>query len=361
MDDKQHSGCILQATQGARGFVVAVVLASGSSLATIADVAAQAEQPLSLSEDLTRSLPASIARQRLQKSHHPSHGRRFDKILNGRDAKKGEFPWQVALIHADTPQSSPFEGFYCAGTLVGWKWVLTAAHCTYENNPKNKTLPPVEMTSAAIQVYVASRDFSGGERIAVQRIVRNSYDVKTQDNDIALLELSSEPKNKKGLQRVKLLAANDDEPTTPGRYATAIGWGATADKNSSNILQVVDVQAKPTESCNRFYVDHLRTLAKMLYKRQNASDDEVEDIVNKRFPLTKSMVTPHMMCAGSDIRAADTCFGDSGGPLLVKRGEGYAQAGIVSWGPIEGCGIANLYGVYTRTSHYIDWINEQTK
>jgi secreted trypsin-like serine protease len=121
------------------------------------------------------------------------------------------------------------------------------------------------------------------------------------------------------------------------------------------------VQAKSSDICNKFYVARLRARAKVLYKQQNKSDSEVEDIVNERFPLTMTMITPHMMCAGTDIRAADTCFGDSGGPLLVKRGGGYAQAGIVSWGPSEGCGLANLYGVYTRTSDYIDWIEDQTK
>jgi secreted trypsin-like serine protease len=121
------------------------------------------------------------------------------------------------------------------------------------------------------------------------------------------------------------------------------------------------VQAKSSDICNGFYVDHLRARAKILYKQLNKSDAEVEDIVNEPFPLTMALITPHMICAGSDIRAADTRFGDSCGPLLVKRGGGFAQAGVVSWGPSEGCGLANLYGVYTRTSDYIDWIEDQTK
>lgn len=362
MGDGQYDWRFIKTSRVVGGYVTVALLASATCLLSmIVSASAQVGLRSSLIEDLIPSLPASVARQRSQQSDKLGPNRKFDKILNGRDAKKGEFPWQVALIHADTPKSSPFDGFYCGGTLIAWKWVLTAAHCTYENNPSNRTLPPVEMSPLAIHVYLASHDFSGGERIAVQLIVRKSYDEKTRDNDIALLELASEPKSKKSLARIPLLAANDVEPTAPGKYATAIGWGATAKKESSKTLQVVEVQAKSSESCNKFYVDRLRARAKVLYKALNKSDAEVEGVVNERFPLTMTLITSHMMCAGTDIRAADTCFGDSGGPLLVKRGGGYAQAGIVSWGPSEGCGLANLYGVYTLTPLYIDWIEDQTK
>jgi secreted trypsin-like serine protease len=38
-----------------------------------------------------------------------------------------------------------------------------------------------------------------------------------------------------------------------------------------------------------------------------------------------------------------------------------AQAGIVSWGPVEGCGLTNLFGVYVRLPRYLDWIETTTK
>lgn len=56
----------------------------------------------------------------------------------------------------------------------------------------------------------------------------------------------------------------------------------------------------------------------------------------------------------------DSCQGDSGGPAvsllsLPEYGELRATAlGITSWG--YGCGRPNKPGVYTKLSHYVDWI-----
>ena len=58
---------------------------------------------------------------------------------------------------------------------------------------------------------------------------------------------------------------------------------------------------------------------------------------------------------------ADTCEGDSGGPLLCKVGPKTGTArpwklfGVTSFG--DSCGKHDKYGVYTKVSMYIEWIN----
>jgi len=69
------------------------------------------------------------------------------------------------------------------------------------------------------------------------------------------------------------------------------------------------------------------------------------------------------VCARSpEDSKRDACQGDSGGLLTCRitadQKSPYAQVGITSLG--RGCGEGSP-GVYTRVSHYIDWIAQFTK
>ena len=57
------------------------------------------------------------------------------------------------------------------------------------------------------------------------------------------------------------------------------------------------------------------------------------------------------ICAG-DPPAEDACYGDSGGPLLVREGDAWAQVGVVSRG--EGC--AAFPGLYADATALREWI-----
>jgi secreted trypsin-like serine protease len=69
------------------------------------------------------------------------------------------------------------------------------------------------------------------------------------------------------------------------------------------------------------------------------------------------------LCAGG-VEGKDSCIGDSGGALMstgISPRDGRARyfvAGVVSFGP-ESCGTKDWPGVYTRVSHYADWILDQ--
>lgn len=234
------------------------------------------------------------------------------RIMGGEAAPANAYPFIASI---SVRNSNPRDGHFCGGSFIAADWVLTAAHCVKPEQAQN------------IQVYGGSNQLSGGGRIyGVSRIiVHESYDTITQENDVALLQLSQRAR----VATVNPLpAAEAEQFAGPGRNATAVGWGYTAEGGDvQNVLRQVGLQIVSNEACN----------APGAYA---------------------GGITPGMLCAGFRAGGKDSCQGDSGGPLIVGNGDGtFYQAGVVSWG--EGCGQPNKYGVYTRVSAYRSWIADR--
>lgn len=75
-------------------------------------------------------------------------------------------------------------------------------------------------------------------------------------------------------------------------------------------------------------------------------------VINNNLKSTKNLI----ICFSS--------FGDSGCPLMHFNVNGkpafWYVAGIVSYG-IEKCGLDGVPGVYTKVSHYVDWIKANVR
>ena len=79
----------------------------------------------------------------------------------------------------------------------------------------------------------------------------------------------------------------------------------------------------------------------------------------KSHPKFRQGVRDGQLCVGSIVEGRDTCQGDSGGPLQVvtnPRSCSFAVVGITSIGGV--CGGPNAKAIYTKVSHYIDWIED---
>lgn len=279
------------------------------------------------------------------------------KPVGGKPAAPGQFKWQVALIQSRTSVKQPFAGFFCGGSLIDWRWVLTAAHCTF-----NRATP---LKPGDIHVYLGSHDFSGGERIVVKNIIRHeAYNNKTYDNDLALFELAHEPKNK---NRLELLALATDTNIEAGQIGVVVGWGATqpgidVERSSIRKLQYVDrIEVRSTAACNQNYIQYERAYLSRFLKARGASNERIRDTVSKSYPENIQLITDNMFCAGTHDGSQDSCFGDSGGPLVMTTREGPVQAGVVSFGPSGGCALTNVYGVYAKVARYLEWIRSKTK
>jgi len=88
------------------------------------------------------------------------------------------------------------------------------------------------------------------------------------------------------------------------------------------------------------------------------SNDVCYKLNHKTIPIP---ITEAMVCAGSGgTKDTGGCHGDSGGPFVCQNSESglWEVHGSVSHGSPR-CKSNEAYTVFSRTYHFLDWINEQ--
>ncbi|KAJ9578622.1 hypothetical protein L9F63_005112 [Diploptera punctata] len=246
--------------------------------------------------------------------------RRQARIIGGESANPGEFPWLVSITNRG--------GHFCGGTIINKRWVMTAAHCMCSG--------PVELPVEHIRVNVGKHNLNKREtpiaqEIRVRRLILHpDYQCDRYMHDLALLELDDNVDWSKSVWPACLPQAED--PSFVGKEATAAGWGwiqPDVTGKRADILQKVTLLVVDNDTCRNWY--------KSEGKKTKIADSQI--------------------CAGYEQGGRDTCWADSGGPLMVGDENRITVVGVVSTG--IGCARPKLPGLYTRLTNYSSWIRNQ--
>ncbi|XP_022655697.1 coagulation factor IX-like isoform X2 [Varroa jacobsoni] len=185
--------------------------------------------------------------------------------------------------------------------------------------------------SQDVTIEVGRTNITGPEKPSdplIRRVVRierhEHYDQPSYNNDIAVLTLDAPLLFGRTSRPACLPPYGSD--VQDGTSGEVVGWGRIAFKGKkSDTLQNVTLPVVNRTECQR--------------------------------PL-RHRISTNMLCAGG-LEERDACVGDSGGPFIVKYQSAPLLVGVVSFG--KKCGLANVYGVYTRVGLYTRFIYEQTK
>ncbi|XP_065674644.1 serine protease 27 isoform X2 [Hydra vulgaris] len=246
-----------------------------------------------------------------------SHGR----IVGGKNAKEGDWPWQVNI---DYRYNTGNPGHHCGGTLINEEWVLSAAHCFYDNPDKNDYW-------LKLGEHDIKKDNGWEQLYSIKELLLHpQYEHNGFHYDLALLRLNSTAKLN---NRVRTACLPGPQLTFPiGTECFITGWGLLQEYGDAPaILQQAKV---PLINQNKCIV---------------------------AFNQLNFNVTQEMLCAGYDTGKIDACAGDSGGPLvckvsdLKKKTDVWYLWGTISWG--VGCARKGLYGVFSNTKVLRSWID----
>lgn len=222
---------------------------------------------------------------------------------------RSKVPYAVAVIGN---KQGKHDSFICSGSIIADSWILTAAHC-FVPNVRN------------VRVVAGTDDLNHHREcfVPASQVFRHPYFLPPAvHDDIALIKLAV-PLSHCARDRMRLILLPMKSWSIPvGLTATLTGFGATGNhkKDSQRLLHSVNVSVQHDEHCSR------------------------------HFPVYDASL---MVCAGGEA-GKGSCDGDSGGPLVARVSDKDFLIGLSSYGS-KRCAIS-IPDVYTRVSHYIDWI-----
>ncbi|KAM7321853.1 hypothetical protein ACRRTK_018694 [Alexandromys fortis] len=266
------------------------------------------------------------------------------RIIGGRNAELGLFPWQALIVVEDTSRV-PNDKWFGSGALLSESWILTAAHVLRSQRRDNTVIP---VSKEHVTVYLGLhdvRDKSGAVNSSAARVILHpDFNIQNYNHDIALVQLQ-EPVPLGAHVMPICLPRPEPEGPAPHMLGLVAGWGIS----------------NPNVTVDEIISSGTRTLSDVLQYVKLPVVSHAECKASYESRSGNYSVTENMFCAGYYEGGKDTCLGDSGGAFIIfdELSQHWVAQGLVSWGGPEECGSKQVYGVYTKVSNYVDWVWEE--
>lgn len=231
----------------------------------------------------------------------PSESRRTSAIVGGSDVQPGQWPDAVAVLGSRGT---------CTGTLIAPDVVLTAGHCA--------GIEPVQIIANTI-------DYAGDGGIRAHVARTEAYPSWQTSYDVAVLVLAS-PVAK--VEPRKVGTACTFDAFTRDTKVRLVGFGAT---NTAGTQRTTHLKQAMTA----------------------VTDPECSGGAG-----CKPQIAPGGEFVAGGTGTADSCFGDSGGPVYFDTPSGVVLVGAVSRGVDGAATPCGGGGIYVRTDKLVSWIEE---
>uniref|UniRef100_A0A7N6BCP5 Mannan-binding lectin serine peptidase 1 n=1 Tax=Anabas testudineus TaxID=64144 RepID=A0A7N6BCP5_ANATE len=236
------------------------------------------------------------------------------RIVGGRCAEPGLFPWQVLLSVEDLSRV-PEDRWFGSGALLSESWVLTAAH-VLRSRRRDPSVVPVDPEH--IKVFLGLHN-ARDKRLATNRSVDEiflhpDFQPNNYNNDIALLKLRDQVDFNRVIRPVCLPPPHNKDPPTPlpNTLGVIAGWGISNSNASLSSGDPPTLTLEPAAAADPSVTSDLLQYVKLPVVPQ----DECRESYTSR--SVSYNITDNMFCAGFFDGGRDTCLGDSGGAFVME-------------------------------------------
>ncbi|XP_065091643.1 transmembrane protease serine 9-like [Ochlerotatus camptorhynchus] len=249
-------------------------------------------------------------------------------INHGYKALAGAWPWHGAMFHRYRRSTS----YACGVTILTEQFVITAAHCTIDDNEKQR----IPADRVFIKVGVTNLDAPDRhvQQHNIDTIIRHEgYNEGTFEDDIALMKLYTDIEYNSYVQPICLWQGDTNLSKIVSQVGYIIGWGLNENFGLPNDLNEATVPIVSKKECIDSDPSH----------------------------YSKFYFEPKTFCAGYR-NGTNAAPGDSGGGMFLRVGQHWVLRGIVSTTKLIPDTLnvdANSFVVFTDASYYIDWIKSR--